>query len=90
MEKDSPGRTDAHRGNGPPPDSRPYVHDRCGEVTVVSGGDFSRLANPFTFVSQTYCASCQRMVGLRSVAWADTAEPIAAYRRRLRGAAPAR
>jgi hypothetical protein len=70
------------------PDSRPYVHERCGQVTLVSGDDFSRLANPFTFVSQTYCVACGAFVSLRSVAWADTGESIAAYRRRLRAEAP--
>jgi hypothetical protein len=70
------------------PDSRPYIHDRCGQVTVVSGNDFTRLVNPFTFVSQTYCVGCQGFASLRSVAWADTGESIAAYRRRLRGEAP--
>jgi hypothetical protein len=88
VESDAPDRIDRDREDNPAPDSRPYVHDRCGQITVVSGHDFSRLANPFAFVSQTYCVVCQTFVSLRSVAWADTGESIAAYRRRLRAEAP--
>jgi hypothetical protein len=67
---------------------RAYVHPQCGGTTIVSGDDFTRLANPFTFVSQTYCASCGSFVGLGSVEWEDTGETISAYRSRLRGEAP--
>jgi hypothetical protein len=67
---------------------RAYVHPRCGGTTIVSGDDFTRLANPFTFVSQTYCAACGSFVGLGSVEWEDTGETISAYRSRLRAEAP--
>jgi hypothetical protein len=79
--------TDNQRGEVPL-DSRPYVHESCGQVTVVSGDDFSRLANPFAVVTGTYCVSCQAMVNLGTVSWADTQEPISKYRRRLRAEAP--
>jgi hypothetical protein len=88
MKRDSPRRSDDHWDEDNSPDSRPYVHKRCGEVTVVSGNDFRRLANPFDFVPQTYCVACEEMVGLDTVAWDDTGETISRYRRRLRAAAP--
>ena len=71
-----------------PRDSRPYVHDQCGQITVASGNDFSRLANPFAIVTGTVCVSCQANVSLGTVAWQDTGESIRGYRRRLRRRAP--
>jgi hypothetical protein len=65
------------------PDSREYVHQACGEVTVISGRDFSHLADPFTLCTGTYCTICRKMVNLKAVAWADTGEPISVYRQRL-------
>jgi hypothetical protein len=73
----------------PIPTSRTYIHNRCNGGTVVSGGDFQTLANPFAFSSGTMCVTCNKGVPLKDVAWADTGEPIATYRRRLRAAAPA-
>ena len=70
------------RGDYEIPDSREYVHDACGGVTVISGREFTRLASPFEMCTGTYCACCRKMVELRSVAWADTGEPISEYRRR--------
>lgn len=69
--------------------SRSYVHKECGNSTVVSGIDFERLANPFTFVVNTYCASCDRDVSLSSVRWSDGKQSISTCRRRLRAKAPA-
>jgi hypothetical protein len=69
-------------------DSRVYVHDDCDGETVISGFDFTRVANPFAFVSQTLCAACGRYAGLGRFSWADTGENIRAYRRRLRRQAP--
>lgn len=70
------------------PNSRVYVHKRCGTATLVSGDDFRRLVDPFSPVQVTYCASCRKMESLDKVAWSDTGEPIAAFRRRLRDATP--
>jgi hypothetical protein len=69
---------------------RSYVHDGCGGVTVVSGDDFERIANPFTFVWQTYCAECGEHVSLSEVRWEDTGEKVSRYRARVGGKAPAR
>jgi hypothetical protein len=69
-------------------DSRVYIHDACGGETEVSGDDFARLANPFAWVSQTYCASCSSFAGLGRFCWADTGEDVPSYRRRLRRRAP--
>lgn len=68
---------------------RAYVHRDCGGTTVVSGDDFARVANPFAFVSQTYCASCGSFAGLGRFTWDDTGENLADFRRRMRQRAPA-
>jgi hypothetical protein len=70
------------------PTERAYVHQHCGQATVVSGNDFSRLVNPFAFVSATYCVSCQGAFSLAAFSWEDTGESILAYRRRMRRMAP--
>jgi hypothetical protein len=68
---------------------RAYVHQDCGGTTVVSGDEFARVSNPFAYVSQTYCASCGSFAGLGRFSWDDTGENLAAFRRRMRQAAPA-
>jgi hypothetical protein len=70
------------------PASRVYYHARCGGRTAVSGLDFTRLANPFSLVQETFCCGCGGFVKLRDVCWADTDESIADYRARLRREAP--
>jgi hypothetical protein len=69
-------------------DSRVYVHEACGGTTEISGDDFARVANPFTYVSQTYCAACGTFAGLSRFAWADTDENLRDFRRRMRRKAP--
>jgi hypothetical protein len=71
-----------------PPTSRPYLHEGCGG-TVVSGGDFTMLADPFQFVSSTYCCACSNFVSLHDVAWEDDRRSIAEWRSTMRGRAPA-
>ncbi len=69
--------------------SRSYRHERCGGVTRVEDEDYSRLANPFTFVwGGTYCAECEADISLEDLCWQDTNESIADYRRRVRATAP--
>lgn len=70
------------------PTSRTYVHSRCRGATIVSGDDFESLANPFRFSSGTMCATCNKIVPIKQVAWADTGESIADYRRRIRSETP--
>src|SRR5262249_15239220 len=65
-----------------------YTHENCGQGTVISGSHFSSLANPFSQVGKTLCASCKEFVDLKTVHWHDTGENVAAYRRRLLRAAP--
>jgi hypothetical protein len=89
MDSESPDRADDYQEGSSAPNSRAYLHELCGQVTVISGNDFGGLANPFCFVSKTYCVACKAMVGLQTVSWVDSAEPISAYRRRLRASAPA-
>jgi hypothetical protein len=67
---------------------RAYIHSECGGATQVSGDDFTRLADPFSFVSSTYCCGCSSFVGLSKVRWADTREKISEYRGRLRAETP--
>ena len=69
-------------------DRRVYIHVDCDGETVISGFDFERVANPFAFVSQTYCAACENYAGLGRFCWADTGENIRVYRRRMRRLAP--
>jgi hypothetical protein len=71
-----------------PPTGRVYRHQECGSLTQISGRNFLRLANPFAVVGETICCGCGRAVPIRQVAWADTGENVAAYRRRLRAAMP--
>ena len=68
--------------------SRVYLHPDCGGGTEVSGYDFYRVADPFEFVSSTYCASCSRYVGLGSVQWEGRKDSIRAWRRKMRAKAP--
>ena len=86
MQEDSLHDSPDEAGDG---DSRAYVHKECGGVTVISGFQFGRITNPFDVVPQTYCAGCEKYVSLKKVAWVETGEVIAAYRRRMRATAPA-
>jgi hypothetical protein len=70
------------------PTARAYWHQQCGSLTDIRGRNFLRLANPFAAVGETICCGCERAVPIRQVAWADTGENIAAYRRRMRAAMP--
>ncbi len=74
---------------GPPLDSRNYVHRRCGQETCVSKGDFRSIVNPFLASSGTYCMWCKKMDALDQFVWADTGETIAAFRRRMKDSTPA-
>ena len=88
MNKNPLNDIDLENGNWAEPNLRPYVHKKCGGATVVTGGDFELVVNPFNLMSQTYCASCQKMVDLDAVAWVDPGEKLSAYRRRLRAETP--
>src|SRR5262245_36352903 len=70
------------------PASRVYYNEGCGGRTEVSGLDFTRLANPFSLVQETFCCGCGGFVKLRDVYWVETDESIADYRARLRREAP--
>jgi hypothetical protein len=67
---------------------RPYIHKKCGQVTLITVGDFAGLCNPFQFVSGTVCASCGFPDSCSQFAWADTEELVSDYRSRLRQQAP--
>src|SRR5438093_4430661 len=81
-------RPESKKRRGPAPTSRVYVHPDCGGGTKVSGYDFYRVADPFEFVSSTYCAGCSRYVGLGSVKWEGRKDSIRAWRRKMRAKAP--
>jgi hypothetical protein len=66
------------------PDERPYVHQKCGSVTTISGGDFRAICDPFLFVARTVCVHCNEARPLGEFAWADTGENIDGYRARIR------
>ena len=57
-----------------------YHHPACGGTTTFTPDVAARISgDPFSFVPATYCASCRRYVGLRSVVWQGTRETLAAY-----------
>ena len=70
------------------PDQRTYEHLKCGGQTVVSGGDYEHISNPMRMCTGTYCCTCQGMVGLNQVVWADTGEKVSDDRARLRRTLP--
>ena len=70
------------------PEGRAYVHDKCGGVTVVSGGDFTHICDPFRICTGTYCCTCQGFAPLEQVRWVDTDEVVADYRARLKEGTP--
>jgi hypothetical protein len=72
-----------------PPESRTYVHDACGQGTTVDGWILDALSNPYRGVSGTMCAHCDQGVPLKRVAWAETGESIADYRKRMKQLVPA-
>lgn len=63
---------------------RVYVHPQCGGHTVVTGGDFFSLSDPFEFTLSSYCSKCQRQISLADLKWADTRVSIKKYRQRQR------
>ena len=69
-------------------DSRTYYHSRCRKLTVVSGGDYAKLCDPYWFWSGAFCCHCDMVVPLNTVEWDDTGEPIRKYRRRMRRQTP--
>ena len=71
-----------------PREGRPYIHDACGQVTVISGRHFPHLCNPFRFVMGTICASCGMPDSTKSFRWIDTGETVSSYRRRRVGKHP--
>lgn len=68
--------------------SRSYVCRHCGGVTQVGGEEFARVTNPFTFVFQTYCASCDQHLALHEFTWENTGENLADFRKRMRRKTP--
>jgi hypothetical protein len=70
------------------PNGRAYVHTRCGGETLVSGGDFTHICDPFWPCTSTYCCTCSGFAPLREVKWTDTGEIISKYRQRLRRETP--
>src|SRR5262249_24337849 len=70
------------------PTSRVYVHPDCGGETDIAGNRFYRVADPFEFVSSTYCAGCGRYVGLSRVHWEGRRDSIRVWRGKMRAKAP--
>jgi len=71
------------------PESRAYVHRRCGEVTEVSGGSFRNLASPVPRINFTLCVDCDDFFPMAEFEWEDTAEGIEEYYARYRKRIPA-
>lgn len=71
------------------PDSRVYIHARCGQPTEISGPQFAALADPLATMEWTVCSHCEQQDDLSAFTWADTGESIPAYYERYRKAIPA-
>ena len=70
------------------PKQRAYVHEKCGTTTMISGGHFTQITDPFMPCTGTFCCECNTFPSLRDVYWEDTEETVADYRRRLRAKTP--
>ena len=70
------------------PNSRAYVHDKCGNSTVVSDEHFTMICDPFRLVTGTFCVACNDHFSLTEFVWADTGEVIAEARSRWADEAP--
>jgi hypothetical protein len=86
-EDDEDEEEDRPRRSKRAPKSRPYLHEGCGG-TVISDDDFTMLADPFQFVSSTYCCACSNFVSLNDVAWEGDRRSIAEWRAAMRRRAP--
>lgn len=71
------------------PDSRLYIHNKCGEVTEVGGGDFKNMAAPVPGMPRTMCAACGGIFPTTEFKWEDSGEQITAYYERHRQLVPA-
>jgi hypothetical protein len=71
-----------------PPDKRNYTHEKCGTITVISGGDFASISDPFNACRGTFCVGCSDHFPLDEFVWDDTGETIADARERLRSRTP--
>ncbi len=67
---------------------RVYVHKKCKQSTQVNGENFAGLCNPFSLCLGTVCATCGGPRPLSTFHWADTKEPLNAYRKRIRKKQP--
>ena len=66
-----------------PPVRRAYKHFACGCETAAAGDALVLLECPFRPVDSTLCAHCDDYAPLDQVAWSDSGEVIADYRRRV-------
>ncbi len=71
------------------PKSRSYVHDQCGHVTEVDGGDFKNVSCPVPGMKGTMCAACGSLFPISEFKWKDSDESIEAYYARHRVRVPA-
>lgn len=71
------------------PEFRSYTHDKCGEATVIDGGHFSAISNPFNEGQKTICVHCDDAFPLTDYTWDDTGERISDAHARQRAQAPA-
>ena len=70
------------------PHSRLYIHNKCGEVTEIGGGDFKNVASPVPGMVTTMCSACGKMFPISQFKWADSDEKIVAYYARHRARVP--
>lgn len=63
---------------------RPYIHQKCGQTTIITEEHFAGLCNPFEPCSGTICANCGFPDSVSAFLWQDTGESISDYRKRLK------
>lgn len=62
--------------------SRQYKHDRCDQLTLVSGRELSFISNIFTHPKRVWCDHCKKKSPIHEYVWADTGERITDYYQR--------
>jgi hypothetical protein len=69
------------------PDSRTYIHEKCGQATDVSESEFKIVASPLPGCRMTMCCACAQHFPIAEFKWADSGERIVDYYNRHRAKA---
>jgi hypothetical protein len=61
------------------PESRSYLHEKCGQATEVSDSEFKIVASPIPGCRMTMCCACGQHFPIGEFTWEDTGEQIVDY-----------